>query len=83
MNGLELIERVRSMFHREYVPIVMMSGTLDEAAARKAGANAFLRKPQDIGLLVETVNRLLDDSRGRSPRRLKGFRVGDPSCEGM
>ena len=60
LNGLELIERVRSMFHREHVPIVMLSGTLDEAAAYKAGANAFLRKPQDIGLLVETVNRLLD-----------------------
>lgn len=42
------------MFHRQYKPIVMMSGTLDEATAREAGADAFLHKPQDIGLLVET-----------------------------
>jgi len=61
MSGLELVEHVRSMFHRRYMPIVMMSGTLDEVTAREAGADAFLHKPQDIGLLVETVNRLLDD----------------------
>ena len=60
LNGLELMEQVRTMPHRQCMPIVMMSGTLSEAVARKAGANAFLRKPQDIGLLVETINRLLD-----------------------
>lgn len=60
LNGLELIEHVRTMPHRRCIPIVMMSGTLSEAVARKAGVNAFLRKPQDIGLLVETINRLLD-----------------------
>ena len=42
------------------MPIVMTSGTLSEVVAPKAGANTFLRKPQDIGLLVETINRLLD-----------------------
>jgi CheY-like chemotaxis protein len=61
LSGLALIEHVRSMFHRRYMPIVMMSGTLDEGTAREAGADAFLRKPQDIGLLVETINRLLTD----------------------
>jgi CheY-like chemotaxis protein len=60
INGLELIRDVRSMFHRRYLPIVMMSGRLEEATAREAGADAFLRKPQDIGLLVETINRLLN-----------------------
>ena len=60
LNGLELMEQVRTMPHREYMPIVMTSGTLSEAVARRAGANAFLRKPQDIGRLVETINRLLD-----------------------
>jgi CheY-like chemotaxis protein len=59
LNGLELIEEVRTMPRRRYMSIVMMSGTLSDAVARKAGANAFLRKPQDIGLLVETINRLL------------------------
>lgn len=60
LKGLELVEHVRSMFHRRYLPIVMMSGTFDETAAREAGVDAFLHKPQDIGLLVETINRLLD-----------------------
>ena len=60
LNGLELMEQVRTMPHRQCMPIVMMSGTLSEAVARKAGANAFLRKPQDVGLLVETINRLLN-----------------------
>ena len=31
VNGLELIRHVRSMFHRRYLPIVMMSGTLDRS----------------------------------------------------
>lgn len=61
LNGVELIEQVRSMFHRRYMPIVLMSGTLDETTALEAGADAFLRKPQGIGLLVETINRLLEE----------------------
>ena len=61
VSGLELIEQARSTFHRRYMPIVMMSGTLDEAAAREAGADAFLRKPEGIGSLVQTITRLLDD----------------------
>ena len=52
------------MFHRCYMPSVMLSGTLDEAAARRAGADAFLRNPEDIGLLVSTFKRLLEH---RSP----------------
>jgi CheY-like chemotaxis protein len=60
LNGLELIGRVRAMVHRRYLPIIMMSGTLDERTARDAGADAFLRKPQDIGLIVQTIDRLLD-----------------------
>jgi CheY-like chemotaxis protein len=61
LSGLELIGHVRSMLHRRYMPIVMMSGTLDETAAREAGADAFLHKPQGIGMLVETINRLLEE----------------------
>lgn len=37
----------------------MLSATPVEAAAREAGADVFLRKPQDIGSLVETITRLL------------------------
>jgi len=61
MNGLELVKRARNMVHRRFLPIVMMSGTLDEREARHAGADAFLRKPQDIKLLGETITRLLGE----------------------
>jgi len=60
LNGLELIEEVRSMFHRRHMPIVMLAGDLDETAAGVAGVDAFLRKPEDIPWLVETITRLFD-----------------------
>jgi CheY-like chemotaxis protein len=61
LDGLELVRKVRGMVHREGITIVMMSGALDRITAIEAGADAFLRKPQDIGWLVETVNRLIED----------------------
>jgi DNA-binding response OmpR family regulator len=61
LSGVELIEEVRSMLHRRYMPIVMMSGRLDEAMAREAGADAFLRKPEGIGSVVGTITRLLGE----------------------
>ena len=60
LDGLDVVRQVRGMVHREGMQIVMMSGALDRDTAIKAGADAFLRKPQDIGLLVETINRLLE-----------------------
>jgi DNA-binding response OmpR family regulator len=39
----------------------MMSGALDRITAIEAGADAFLRKPQDIGSLVGTVDRLIEE----------------------
>jgi CheY-like chemotaxis protein len=59
LNGVELVQRARSMPHRERVPIVMLSATVDDAAARLAGADVGLRKPEDIGFLAETISRLL------------------------
>jgi CheY-like chemotaxis protein len=58
VDGLELVRKVRGMVHRQSIRILMMSGALDPRTAIEAGANAFLRKPQDIGSLVETINRL-------------------------
>jgi CheY-like chemotaxis protein len=61
LSGVELIEQVRSMLHRRYMPIVMMSGRLDDGTAREAGADAFLHKPEGIGSLVGTITRLLGE----------------------
>ncbi|HYY93003.1 MAG TPA: response regulator, partial [Pyrinomonadaceae bacterium] len=60
VSGLELTNRARGLPHREATPIIIFSATNRETAAREAGADAFLRKPQDILALVPTITRLLD-----------------------
>jgi len=60
-NGVELVRRARSLPRRRQTPIIMFAASDCEADARRAGADAFLRKPKDIALLVETVARLLTD----------------------
>jgi two-component system, chemotaxis family, chemotaxis protein CheY len=59
-NGLELIDRARRMPHRRQTPVVMLSATVDDDAARQAGADAGLRKPEEISALTDTISRLLD-----------------------
>ena len=61
INGLELVHCVRTLAHRSHVPVVMFSASPVEAAAREAGADVFLRKPQDIVSLVETITTLIGD----------------------
>jgi two-component system chemotaxis response regulator CheY len=58
-SGIELVRRARGLSHRRKTPIIMFSASDCEANARRAGVDAFLRKPQDIARLVETVARLL------------------------
>lgn len=67
-NGIELIGRARALAHRQQTPIIMFSGEEIEMEARRAGANAFLRKPGDLSLIAETVARLLARKRGREER---------------
>lgn len=59
VNGLELARRARELPHRERTPIIMLSASECVRDAFLAGANMFLRKPQDIGKIVETASRLL------------------------
>ena len=61
VNGLEFVRRARKLAHRSHVPVVMLSASPVEAAAREAGADVFLRKPQDIVSLVETITSLIAD----------------------
>ena len=58
-SGVELIRRALALAHRQQTPIIMLSGDEVELDARRAGANAFLRKPDDLPLITETVARLL------------------------
>jgi CheY-like chemotaxis protein len=64
-NGIELIRRTRALAHRHQTPIIMLSGDDMEAQARRAGANTFLRKPEDVPVIAETVARLLARKKGR------------------
>jgi CheY-like chemotaxis protein len=59
-SGLKLTERARRKPHRRKTPIILIS--LEDLAdeAQRAGADAFLRKPNNLIELVETIRRLLD-----------------------
>lgn len=61
VNGLELINRARELDHRCDTPMVVLAASPVEAAAREAGADVFLHKPEDISLVGETINRLLEE----------------------
>lgn len=65
MNGVELIRQTRRLPHRQQTPIIMLSASDMEREARRVGANAFLRKPEDVTALAETIARLL----ARKPRQ--------------
>ena len=62
MSGFDLLEALtQNGSHR--LPVILTSGVDDldmELEARRLGANAFFRKPFDIGLLLDAVKRGLD-----------------------
>ncbi len=60
VDGLELIRRARRLVHRKRTPIIMISATECGRDARRAGADAFIRKPEGIGRMVEIVAGLID-----------------------
>jgi CheY-like chemotaxis protein len=59
IDGLEVTRYVRQLEHRSDMPVVMFSGSDCGKAAYRAGVNVFLKKPEDIGRLVETVRGLV------------------------
>lgn len=59
VNGLEIVRYAREQPHRRRMPIIMLSASEVEPEAWRAGVDAFLRKPGDIGRLAEMVKRLL------------------------
>jgi two-component system alkaline phosphatase synthesis response regulator PhoP len=63
INGLELVRRARKLVRRSRIPVGVLSATPLEAEAREAGADVFLRKPQDIGLPAEIISTLLAERR--------------------
>jgi len=59
LNGIELLQRARALVHRQEVPVIVLSGTAVEEEVMRAGADAFLRKLEDISSVVETISHLL------------------------
>jgi CheY-like chemotaxis protein len=57
-SGMELTRYARNLPRYRTTPIVMLSATDCRSDARGAGADLFLRKPDDIHALVGAVRRL-------------------------
>jgi CheY-like chemotaxis protein len=64
VSGIEITRYARHLAVYRSTPIAMLSASDCEAEARQAGVNAFLLKPDDAGLIVATISRLLADSPG-------------------
>ena len=59
LTGLELVARARALDHRRHTPVVMLSAAERRRAAHAVGVNIFLKKPEGVQSLVETIKRLL------------------------
>jgi two-component system phosphate regulon response regulator PhoB len=60
LDGLELARRVRALPQASRTPIIMLTASEVEPEARRAGVDAFLRKPRGVFNLTETAARLLE-----------------------
>ncbi|MCA1612846.1 MAG: response regulator [Acidobacteria bacterium] len=58
-DGLELVRAARRFGRRSGTPIIMLTASPVEGEARAAGVDLFLRKPEDVGRLAESVKVLL------------------------
>jgi CheY-like chemotaxis protein len=59
LTGLELVIRARALEHRCHTPIVMLSASECRRDARTAGVDIFLKKPEGMASLIETIKQLL------------------------
>jgi two-component system, OmpR family, phosphate regulon response regulator PhoB len=66
MDGVELARRVRALPEASRTPIIMLTASEVEPEARRAGVDAFLRKPRGVFSLAETAARLLERAGARN-----------------
>lgn len=72
VDGFELCRRVKSQDPHQHVRVVMTAGMLevfDEAEARRAGADAIIKKPFEASVVVDIIKPLIADAqqaRGQS-----------------
>ena len=73
MTGLEFIHHIRRISNYDGIPIIAMSAYDKSylASAVVAGAETTLHKPEDMDVLVQTVNEVLfETSRSESAKAL-------------
>jgi DNA-binding response OmpR family regulator len=61
-SGLELIKLMRRLPQRRQTPIILISLEDLTKEAREAGADVFLRKPNCLRELANTIRRLLNET---------------------
>jgi CheY-like chemotaxis protein len=59
VSGLELTARARALAHRRATRVVIISASDYTREARRAGADLFLRKPDDISRIHVAISHLL------------------------
>lgn len=62
MDGITFVRRVRRLDRGNAVPIIILSAKTDEVTMReseRAGASLFLKKPCDVDILIQSVEKLL------------------------
>ena len=59
LDGLELARRARALPRAVRTPIIMFTACEVEREARRAGVDAYLRKPRGVYSLAGTAARLL------------------------
>jgi CheY-like chemotaxis protein len=63
MNGMQCLEKIKKLSHLANVKIIMFSTSADRKMISKSmelGATEFLLKPSAIGLLIDTLNKILE-----------------------
>ena len=64
-DGLLVLERLRTNAHTHTIPIIIVTGQTSprlEAKVRAKGAAAFLKKPIDKQILLDTLQQVLQES---------------------
>lgn len=59
LDGLSLCSRIKSSAETKHILVMIFSHLQAEDRAREAGADAFLAKPLEEELLIETLEKLL------------------------
>ena len=71
-DGFTVMERLGGLVPTAQIPVIILTGrdvAGNEARARDAGAHAFLQKPIDDDVLLETIREALGESDGLEPTR--------------